>query len=65
MLIHFMLHIACFVLVESAQMYVKIFEDIDRLPQLYKYYHKCQKVSRKEISEMDTIKSVYFKELVI
>ena len=29
---------------ESAQMYMRIFETIDRLPQLYKYYHKCQKV---------------------
>ena len=30
---------------ETAQMYFKIFTDIDRLPQLYKYYHKCHKVS--------------------
>ncbi|XP_064640481.1 conserved oligomeric Golgi complex subunit 7-like [Lineus longissimus] len=28
---------------EAAQMYVKIFSDIDRLPELYKYYHKCHK----------------------
>ncbi|XP_013416401.1 conserved oligomeric Golgi complex subunit 7 [Lingula anatina] len=28
---------------ESAQVYVKIFSNIDRLPQLYKYYHKCHK----------------------
>ncbi|XP_046553450.1 conserved oligomeric Golgi complex subunit 7-like [Haliotis rubra] len=28
---------------ESAQMYTKMFENIDRLPQLYKYYHKCHK----------------------
>ncbi|XP_041376538.1 conserved oligomeric Golgi complex subunit 7-like [Gigantopelta aegis] len=28
---------------ESAQMYMRIFETIDRLPQLYKYYHKCHK----------------------
>ena len=26
-------------------MYVKIFSDIDRLRQLHKYYHKCQKVN--------------------
>ncbi|RUS78612.1 hypothetical protein EGW08_013618 [Elysia chlorotica] len=28
---------------EETQKYVKIFEDIERLPQLYKYYHKCHK----------------------
>lgn len=28
---------------EETQRYVKIFEDIERLPQLYKYYHKCHK----------------------
>ena len=26
---------------------MKIFSDIDRLPQLYNYYYKCHKVSRK------------------
>lgn len=31
--------------IESAQKYTRIFSDIDRLPQLYKYYHKCHKVS--------------------
>ncbi|XP_071798393.1 conserved oligomeric Golgi complex subunit 7-like [Asterias amurensis] len=30
---------------ESAQTYVKIFLDIDRLPQLYNYYYKCHKSS--------------------
>ena len=30
--------------VDAAQMYTKIFQGIDRLPQLYKYYHKCHKV---------------------
>ncbi|XP_014785708.1 conserved oligomeric Golgi complex subunit 7 isoform X1 [Octopus bimaculoides] len=29
---------------EATQTYAKIFEDINRLSQLYKYYHKCQKV---------------------
>lgn len=28
---------------DAAKKYVRIFSDIDRLPQLYKYYHKCQK----------------------
>jgi len=28
---------------EQTQKYCKIFENIDRLPQLYKYYHKCHK----------------------
>ncbi|XP_074645034.1 conserved oligomeric Golgi complex subunit 7-like [Tubulanus polymorphus] len=28
---------------EAAQVYVKTFTDINRLPQLYKYYHKCHK----------------------
>ncbi|XP_005105726.1 conserved oligomeric Golgi complex subunit 7 [Aplysia californica] len=28
---------------EQTQKYTKIFENIDRLPQLYKYYHKCHK----------------------
>ncbi|XP_059142129.1 conserved oligomeric Golgi complex subunit 7-like [Physella acuta] len=28
---------------DQTQKYVKIFESIDRLPQLYKYYHKCHK----------------------
>ncbi|XP_038050090.1 conserved oligomeric Golgi complex subunit 7-like isoform X2 [Patiria miniata] len=30
---------------EAAQSYVKIFLDIDRLPQLYNYYYKCHKSS--------------------
>ncbi|XP_072035028.1 conserved oligomeric Golgi complex subunit 7-like [Amphiura filiformis] len=30
---------------ESTQQYVKIFSDIDRLPQLYNYYYKCHKTS--------------------
>lgn len=29
---------------EATQTYAKIFEDINRLSQLYKYYHKCHKV---------------------
>ncbi|XP_055955962.1 conserved oligomeric Golgi complex subunit 7 [Patella vulgata] len=28
---------------ESAQKYTKMFKNIERLPQLYKYYHKCHK----------------------
>ncbi|ESO86524.1 hypothetical protein LOTGIDRAFT_194952 [Lottia gigantea] len=28
---------------ESAKMYTKMFDNIERLPQLYKYYHKCHK----------------------
>ncbi|XP_062594246.1 conserved oligomeric Golgi complex subunit 7-like isoform X1 [Saccostrea cucullata] len=30
---------------EAAQMYTQIFTDIDRLPQLYKYYTRCHKVA--------------------
>jgi hypothetical protein len=29
--------------IESARNYTQMFGDIDRLPQLYKYYHKCHK----------------------
>ena len=29
---------------ETAQMYTQIFTDIDRVPQLYKYYTRCHKV---------------------
>lgn len=29
--------------VEQAKYYVKIFTEVDRMPQLLKYYHKCQK----------------------
>ena len=28
---------------EQSQVFVRIFRAIDRLPQLLKYYHKCQK----------------------
>ncbi|XP_052083064.1 conserved oligomeric Golgi complex subunit 7-like [Mytilus californianus] len=31
--------------IEAARNYTKMFADIDRLPQLYKYYHKCHKTS--------------------
>lgn len=30
---------------ETAQTYTQIFTDIDRVPQLYKYYTRCHKVS--------------------
>lgn len=30
---------------EAAQTYTQIFTDIDRVPQLYKYYTRCHKVS--------------------
>ena len=30
---------------EATQRFTQIFEDMDRLPQLYKYYHKCYKVN--------------------
>ncbi|XP_056005871.1 conserved oligomeric Golgi complex subunit 7-like isoform X3 [Ostrea edulis] len=30
---------------ETAQMYTQIFTDIDRVPQLYKYYSRCHKVT--------------------
>ena len=29
--------------IDAARNYTKMFSDIDRLPQLYKYYHKCHK----------------------
>ncbi|XP_060062709.1 conserved oligomeric Golgi complex subunit 7-like isoform X2 [Ylistrum balloti] len=31
--------------IEAAQKFTRIFSDIDRLPQLYKYYHKCHKTN--------------------
>lgn len=31
--------------IEAAQKFTRIFCDIDRLPQLYKYYHKCHKTN--------------------
>ena len=34
----------CLLSSETAQMYVKVFTDIGRLPQLYKYHSKCHKV---------------------
>ena len=40
--------LSCSLFAECAQMFVKIFTDIDRLPQLTKYYHKCQKVTGPE-----------------
>nr|KAG5686011.1 hypothetical protein BaRGS_021368 [Batillaria attramentaria] len=40
---------------EDTQRFTRIFEDMERLPQLYKYYHKCYKTqilqSWKTISE--------------
>ncbi|XP_021349091.1 conserved oligomeric Golgi complex subunit 7-like [Mizuhopecten yessoensis] len=31
--------------IEAAQKFTRIFADIDRLPALYKYYHKCHKTN--------------------
>ncbi|ELT88100.1 hypothetical protein CAPTEDRAFT_161050 [Capitella teleta] len=49
---------------ESAQMYVKIFTDIDRLPQLYKYYHKCHRVSLLQQWRDENRKSLEFPVLL-
>ncbi|XP_033122594.1 conserved oligomeric Golgi complex subunit 7-like [Anneissia japonica] len=47
---------------EATQQYVTIFKDMDRLPQLYNYYHKCHKSSLlqnwKKLQEVNSAKSL-------
>lgn len=35
----------CLYISEESKRFVKIFQDIDRLQQLIKYYHKCNKAA--------------------
>ncbi|XP_071949491.1 conserved oligomeric Golgi complex subunit 7-like [Antedon mediterranea] len=47
---------------EATQQYVTIFKDMDRLPQLYNYYHKCHKSNLlqawKKLQEVNSAKSL-------
>lgn len=37
--------ILCFLSADQAKLFVKVFTEIDRMPQLLAYYYKCHKVS--------------------
>jgi len=42
--LYYVFYIFVLLFLESAQKFASVFASIDRLPQLYKYYHKCHKV---------------------